>query len=174
MYVLQTLGGVNKLVAQYGVGPAAADNGVIGPLTNDSDRTMLRFLDHLDMQPTPEFGGQLLAVYERDDFADDTHSEWISAGGRVSYALHENAQLLFELGYDTFKPADGGDRRNLTKITFAPAITGGKGFWARPHLRVFGTYALWNDAAQAGVDSGGVYADKSSGATFGMQGEGWW
>jgi maltoporin len=178
IYVLQALGGSNKLAVQYGQGPSASGNGVFGSLTDDKDRKMIRVLDNLNIQPTPELGATISGLYQHDEFPGDAPKlDWISAGGRLTYALAENAQMLFELGFDTAK-FENADRATLTKVTIAPAITGGKGLWARPHLRLFATAAFFNDAARAGgVDGGaGVYAatDKSAGFSFGMQSEGWW
>jgi maltoporin len=50
---------------------------------------------------------------------------------------------------------------------------------SRPELRLFFTYAQWNEAAAVpGIDSGRIYSqdypDKLSGMTFGLQGETWW
>lgn len=175
MHVANMMGGNNKLALQYAMGTAAGSNGVISSLTDSSDKSLLRVVDNFYIQPSPELGLQLTAVYQREDFDPGTQ-DWISAGGRVSYAFHQYAQILAEVGFDTVKP-EGGDRRNLTKITVAPVISAGKGYYSRPHLRIFATYGLWNDAArEAGVDSGGIYTetDKTGGATFGVQGESWW
>jgi maltoporin len=178
MYVVKLMGGENKLAFQYGMGAAASGNGVVGSLTASSDTKYMQVVDNLYIQPTPEIGAQLTGVFRRDDVDGSATGtlDWISAGGRVSYALHEYAQLLFEAGFDTTKPEEG-DRRTLVKLTFSPAITAGKGYYSRPHLRAWVTYGLWNDAArEAGVDSGSIYTetDKSGGATFGLQGETWW
>jgi maltoporin len=83
---------------------------------------------------------------------------------------------MLDAGFDTVKPENGA-RRNLFKISVAPAITAGKAYWARPQLRLFATHAFWNDAArEAGVDSGAVYTatDKKVAATFGLHAESWW
>ena len=61
----------------------------------------------------------------------------------------------------------------------AVALTGDRRLLARPELRLFVTWATWNDTAQlAGVDSGriytDVYTDQSNGAIFGLQAETWW
>ena len=61
----------------------------------------------------------------------------------------------------------------------------GRGFWSRPELRFFYTYARWNDAARvagegstdaavASISSTGVFANRNSGSTVGVQLEGWW
>jgi maltoporin len=93
----------------------------------------------------------------------------------VSYAFAEHVKLLTELGFDMVSP-DEGDSATLTKLTVAPTIASGKGFWMRPELHLFATVALWNDAARAGVDSVGIYqgTDRTAGATFGIHGQGWW
>ena len=49
---------------------------------------------------------------------------------------------------------------------------------ARPELRLFYTWAMWNEAARTvGVDSGMLYTDLPeflSGSIFGLQAETWW
>jgi maltoporin len=67
------------------------------------------------------------------------------------------------------------------KATGAVAITAAKGFWARPELRLFLTWARWSEAAgQASVDSGNLYKDSNgypnvlSAAIFGVQAESMW
>ena len=177
MYVLDgIMGGNNKVGAQYGVGAAVNANGVVGSLNTSTDTSFIQVIDNFFIQPTPEIGLQANLIYNHEDVDGGVKTDWISAGGRISYAFNDNAQLLAELGYDTEK-VENQDRRNLTKITIAPVISAGKGYWARPQLRLFATFGLWNAAARAaGVDSGGVYTmtTKTSGATFGMQSESWW
>jgi maltoporin len=156
------------------VGPGV-DLSTSQPLTTSTDDSRLRILDLLSFQVTPELGGQGVVIFEHNDMASSKR-DWISAGGRVGYAFSEHVKLLAELGFDTTKP-DGGDRATLTKLTIAPTIAAGRGFWGRPEIRLFGTFAFWNDnAAAAGVDSEGLYtgSDKTSGATFGIHADGWW
>jgi maltoporin len=178
MFVKKVLGGkgTSKTGAQFGVGAAVSDNGVIGSLTTSTSTNFFRVIENFDAQISPELGVQVLGVFNRLDVDGGVATTWISAGGRMSYAFHENAQLLVEAGFDTVK-VDEADRRNVFKLSAAPVIAAGKGYWARPQLRLFGTLAFWNEAARtAGVDSGGIYTatDKTFGATFGLQGETWW
>ncbi|TCL27173.1 LamB porin [Azotobacter chroococcum] len=66
---------------------------------------------------------------------------------RPVYAFTETFKLSAEIGHDQIKATDG--TRKLTKFTVAPTWSlSGPGFWARPELRVFYTYATWNEAAQ--------------------------
>jgi maltoporin len=91
-------------------------------------------------------------------------------------------KLQGELGYDEVKPSTGGavneQTRKLTKFTIAPTIVAGGGFWARPELRLFYTYATWNDAARdlwGGVagGTGGRFGSDTDGSTIGFQVEAW-
>jgi maltoporin len=172
-YVLKALGGENKLIVQYGMGPGA-DLSQSLALTTDSDRSRLRILDTLAFQLTEDVGGQLVGLFQHDELEPGSQ-DWFSLGGRVSYAFAEHFKLLTELGFDMVSP-DEGDSATLTKLTVAPTIAAGKGFWMRPELHLFATVALWNDAARDGVDSVGIYqgTDRTAGATFGIHGQGWW
>jgi maltoporin len=105
-------------------------------------------------------------------------------GGRLTYGLTQNIKLQTELGHDRVKPTNG-DTRDLTKLTIAPSWAVGPGFWSRPELRLFYTYARWNnaaalaangstDSAVASMSSSGVFAGANHGSTVGLQFEGWW
>jgi maltoporin len=173
MLVEKVLGGTSKTAVQYGIGSAVSSNGVIGSLTQSTDQNFIRVVENFDFQASPKLGGQVTGVFDRTDNGTAAQT-WISAGGRLSYAVHDNAQVMFDAGFDTVKP-EVGDRRNLFKVGIAPAISAGPGYYSRPQLRVFATLAYWNDAARAaGVDSGGIYTetDKKFGATFGLPS--WW
>ena len=102
---------------------------------------------------------------------------WMSLGGRLVYAFNNYFKIAGELGYDTVEP-DGGNKRDLTKFTIAPILATGPGFWNRPELRLFYTYATWNDAARdewGGVAGGtaGRFGSNTSGGTIGFQFEAW-
>ena len=69
------------------------------------------------------------------------------------------------------------DPQYLSKFTVAPAISAGRGLLTRPELRLFYTWALWNEAARtATIDSGMLYTNSIylSGSIFGVQAETWW
>jgi len=173
-HVQNVLGGNNKLVVQYGVGPGTGLGGA-DPLTNRTDRSRLRVIELLSFQPTASVGGQAVFVFQHDELDPGTQ-DWYSAGGRVSISFSEHVKLLFDFGHDTVQP-DTGASRSLTKLGIAPAITTGRGFFMRPELRLFFNYWLWNEAARAaGIDNEGLYTmtDKTTAATFGIHGESWW
>jgi maltoporin len=187
-HVQQLLGGDNKFVVQYGSG-GGTGFGTLGrfyypdfSIKRDAKEKRLRVLDVITIQPTDWFGAQVAGVYQRDDVGTGVSgavTNWYSAGGRVAVDVVEHFKLLGEAGYDLVEKTNGSAAQSLTKVTFAPAISAGKGFMTRPELRLFGTYARWSEAARlAVIDSARIYTDNYptylSGWTFGLQGEAWW
>jgi len=185
-HVQQLLGGDNKLAFQYGRG---GGTGFGTParfyqpdfsLRRELSESRMRVVDVLTVQPTEWLGAQAAFVYQHDDLGTGNagdKQDWISTGARVGWGFTEHAKLLGEVGYDRVKKNNGADPLWLAKFTIAPAITAGKGFNSRPELRLFYTYAMWNENARtAGVDSGQIYVatDKLSGATYGIHAETWW
>ena len=183
-HVQKLLGGDNKLAFQYGKG-GGTGFGTLGrfyypdfSVRHDPAESRLRVVEVLTVQPTDWLGAQGDFVYQRDDLGNvGSKTTWISAGARVGWGFTEHAKLLGEVGYDHVKKSNGAAPQMLAKFTIAPAITAGKGFMSRPELRLFYTWAMWNEAARiASIDSGKLYTNtnKLSGATFGLQGETWW
>jgi maltoporin len=183
-YVQQLLGGENKLAVQYGRGGGTG----FGTLSRfyypdfslyfAPTESRMRVVDVLTVQPVPWLGGQVGLVYQHDDLGNaGQKTEWYSAGARLAWGFTEHAKLLGEAGFDRVKKSNGSDPQFLAKFTVAPALTAGRGFSSRPELRLFYTWAMWNETARgATVDSGRLYTDtlKLSGSTFGLQGETWW
>lgn len=183
-YVQKVLGGENKLAFQYGKG-GGTGFGTLSrfyypdfSLYHELAEYRMRLVDVLTIQPIESFGAQVGLVYQHDDLGNaGQKTDWYSAGARLGYAFTKHAKLLGEVGYDRVKKSNGADPQWLAKFTLAPALTANKGFWARPELRLFYTWAMWNEAARtATVDSGRVYTTTNllSGATFGLQAETWW
>ncbi|EZP35955.1 carbohydrate porin [Janthinobacterium sp. TB1-E2] len=178
-------GGANTFGIQYGVGPGTGAGGqccnrmgTTGSIRNGSDVTRLRIFNSLWIQPTPEWSAEMIAIVQRDKSdATGGSSTWTTLGVRPVYAVNDNFKLQFELGTDRVTSPTGGAAQRLTKLTFAPTLTAGKGYWSRPELRAFVTYGKWNDAATAAVnkanESGPVYGNATSGTSFGLQVETW-
>ena len=173
------MGGFNKLALQYGKGSGAGTGGVnFGANEND---TVFRITEQVMVQPSgTQWSGMGTFVYEdKKDALSATHTKWTSIGVRPVYHFAENFSLAAELGQDRVSP-DGQASRSLTKFTIAPQLSAGNGFWSRPVLRAYYTYAKWNDAAQAAAGAGdalsktGVFGAATSGSTIGVQVEAWW
>jgi maltoporin len=193
-------GGGNTFGVQYGVGPGAGTGsstvlccdriGGSGTTNADSGVKRLRVFDHLWIQPTKQFSAEMIALYQRDTgdasspvafggvaTATGT-SNWTSLGIRPAYAFSEHVKLQAELGTDSVTSPTGGQSERLTKVTIAPTLTMGSGYWARPELRLYITHANWNNAAVAAVNAAnttpGVFGNATSGTSAGLQLEAWW
>lgn len=170
----QLLGGYNKLALQ--LGKAAGST-----LTNTPDDTAsadsekLRLVEQLMFQPNRQWSGMFTFVLEQTKDVQ----EWTSIGIRPVYHFSDHVKLAVELGHDIVEP-EAGEKRTLTKLTIAPQLSYKGGFWGRPVLRAFVTYADWNEAARddaiAPVAGGtaGVFGADTSGMTYGFQAEAWW
>ena len=175
------LGGKNKFAVQYGEG-SGTGLGYTGDFRLDNSSKRYRIVEFFDWQVTPRFGGQVEAVYQKDFRPDGGNQEWLSLGVRPTYAISEQCKLVTELGHDQVKAADG--TRKLSKFTFAPTWSPkGPGFWTRPEVRLYYTYASWNAAAQRAAnefDAGSALSDSGAfgsarhGSNAGLQVEYWW
>ena len=175
------LGGKNKFAVQYGEG-SGTGLGYTGDFRLDNSSKRYRIVEFFDWQVTPRFGGQVVAVYQKDFRPDGGNQEWLSLGVRPTYAISEQFKLVTELGHDQVKAADG--TRKLSKFTFAPTWSPkGPGFWTRPEVRLYYTYASWNAAAQRAAnefDAGSALSDSGAfgsarhGSNAGLQVEYWW
>ena len=175
------LGGKNKFAVQYGEG-SGTGLGYTGDFRLDNSSKRYRVVEFFDWQVTPRFGGQIEAVYQKDFRPDGGNQEWLSLGVRPAYAISEQFKLVTELGHDQVKAADG--TRKLSKFTFAPTWSPkGPGFWTRPEVRLYYTYASWNAAAQRAaneLDAGSAVSDTGAfgtarhGSNAGLQVEYWW
>ena len=175
------LGGKNKFAVQYGEG-SGTGLGYTGDFRLDNSSKRYRIVEFFDWQLTPHFGGQVEAVYQKDFRPDGGNQEWLSLGVRPTYAISEQFKLVTELGHDQVKAADG--TRKLSKFTFAPTWSPkGPGFWTRPEVRLYYTYASWNAAAQRAAnefDAGSALSDSGAfgsarhGSNAGLQVEYWW
>lgn len=172
-------GGFNKLAVQYGNGSARnlvwayPDNG------SKTSNKSYRIVEMLQWQASPQFSGMFTAVYQeqKDNY------KWFSIGVRPVWHVTDYFKIQAEFGHDEVKPTSGDSdnrrKRKLDKFTIAPTIVAGRGFWARPEIRLFITHAKWNGAARdlwGGVagGTGGIFGNDTSGTTAGFQVEAWW
>ena len=116
-----------------------------------------------------DIGGQLKDsnVYTGKNFDIDQYSVVV----RPMYKWNDTMRTVFEAGYNAGEriAEDGLAKEDFgnAKFTVAQAWAMGDSFWARPELRVYGTYLLdtENDDAFNGDDTEFV---------FGVQAEAWW
>ena len=77
-----------------------------------------------------------------------------------------------ELGYDYVDNKITNKNYDLTKLTTAVEFALEKGVWERPVLRLYYTYANWNDETKDMGSS--YYTGDTSGNNIGVQLEYWW
>jgi maltoporin len=177
------LGGSNTLVFQYGSGAFARETGdgpgqlLAGGTTDDKQ---WRIIEHLVANFTNEFSSAFVVVYQDQSQpanAGVTGAKLITGEIRPSYQFNNWFKLSGDLFYQSLslKGSSGIGDANLTKVTVAPTIVLGRGYYARPELRFFATYASWNTGAtQIGTMAGGAFGTDKSGLNFGAQAEIWW
>ncbi len=167
--------GKNTVALQYGEGPGTGLS-YTGDVNLSRNNTTFRTLEMFDWQTeSNRFNGQMQAVYQKNNFKDLPNTEWISLGSRTSYVLNDKVKITGELGFDQIKDTE---KRNLTKLTLAPtwAFKGTK-YYDRPELRVYYTYANWNNAERKLRDqvmSDSDFVASNHGSNFGIQLENWW
>lgn len=164
-----SLGGGNTAWLQYAQGSANLNTN-FGNATAGSDVKGWRLTDAFSWQ-VGAFGGQAMVSFAQNK-ANAGDSTLGTVGGRLSYALTKHFKLVGEVGYSQLKP-EGQATQKLTKLTVAPTLATGPGFWNRPELRLYATTAKWNDAAGANA-ANGLPAGKTSGTSVGAQVEMWW
>ena len=105
-------------------------------------------------------------------------SHLITAGVRPIYWLWGPFAIQGSFGYSYLSNnrvpgAAFGDGGSLGIFTIAPTIKPRGGFFTRPELRAFATFAVWSDSLKGAI-GGPAYVDKNYGFIFGVQAETWW
>jgi maltoporin len=180
------LGGFNRVTFQLATGAVATMSAT--PLSGATARPrQWRVIEQLTFSPVPEISGQLLLSYQ-----DQTHliggREAPGSGARIltgelrpAYHFTDWLKLQTDVFLQTLdvKGARSGTAR-LLKLTVAPTLVAGRGFLARPELRLFATWGFWNPEAAALGDAlgtqlaSGAFGTDRSGVVLGAHVEGWW
>ena len=187
---LEWHGGYHTLSAQYGTGAASnfsnPGNGttIATPTPFIDQSRQLLVTEQVVFQPNDRFAMMPIFVFQRTKDGNPLHpwDEWVSFGARPEIFFTRYISLAFEGGFDhthclagcmnqadsPIGPYDGW----LRKFTIAPQIGVGRKFFSRPVIRAFLTYASWSDAFR-GLVGGVPFMNRTSGLTYGVQGETW-
>jgi maltoporin len=173
-------GGFNKLIAQYATNGFATD-----PLGNhlgdnyapNPDGDMWRVMDW-GVTEGDTWALGYAAIYGQLSNTDKggwlwTDTDQYSLVVRPEYKWNNFMKTSLELGYSATKrdAVDNGDWKDLSKVTLAQSFNAGSGFWARPSIRVYGSYI---NGDQVKSSSYGVAHDTDSEFLLGTQVEAWW
>ncbi|MFR9554083.1 MAG: carbohydrate porin, partial [Rikenellaceae bacterium] len=102
---------------------------------------------------------------------------WASTGVRSSYYVSQYFRPTFEYSYEYGHSEQLDTKGSLHRFTFTPELSLKKGYYSRPVLRPFASYALWDDGLKGYVGTtpkGAPYGDATQGFTYGVQFEIWW
>jgi maltoporin len=186
------LGGSNTLAIQYGMGAFTKATGD-GPnnqlkVGGTSDDSQWRIIEHLVVNPTKEISGAVVLVYQDISGAGSSGEQIFTLELRPAYQFTEHFKVTLDGFYQSIKDkASGGfGTATLTKLTLAPTIVLGHGYYARPELRFYATYGTWNDDAVAlaalrtpvnekapNQIAGGAFGTSKSGTSIGAHLEMW-
>jgi maltoporin len=190
------LPGNATVVAQYGQGYGSAlqfKDAFDGTKNEDDpikDAYKVRVLFTGVVEVTPELSIMPVLIYQYDDNGADSDgtATWVSAGLRAKQMLNKNFAIQLEYGFDytaqdtgRATDADGDELKGMVhKVTIAPTLQLAPGFWNRPELRFYVTYAKWSsDFGDYRNSDGetryiGFNQDDTSQVTLGLQAEAWW
>ena len=176
-------GGFNKFVVQYAAdgmtawGMGTNGRGLSGVNTSNIDADkLIRVMDHGVVGIGENIEMQYLVSYTDLQFEEGGKKDqtWWSTGVRPVYFWNDIMSTAVEMGYDHVENSIDGDKDSkLGKITIAQQWSAGRGYWARPQIRAFVTYAKWNDDSKGKI-GGDAFANETDGMTFGVQMEAWW
>ncbi|GEA51675.1 maltoporin [Vibrio inusitatus NBRC 102082] len=176
--------GFNQTVFQYGTngyGVQAANFWGSGSYyargtNNFNDSTGYRLINWgvISMGDSWEMGHQL-AFMAGQDIGDDTgatnDTDQYSVVVRPMYKWDDTMRTVFEAGYNAGEQLDGnGSTEDFgnAKFTVAQAWAMGSSFWARPEIRVYGSYILDTE------DDNAFGQGNDTEYVVGIQAEAWW
>lgn len=158
-------GGLQWLPVNQGTGNGVGDKG-----------KQTRVTDQLYFDLKNGWSGLATANYAKLKLDNGNDWKWTSFGIRPQYALSKTASIAIEAGTDSANAFFFGTpgTAKVNKLTVAPQLALDSGFWSRPVLRAFATFASWNDVAKANGVANGVFGNAKNGMTVGVQAEAWW
>ncbi|MET6598155.1 maltoporin [Citrobacter portucalensis] len=184
--------GLNQ--GSYGSSTTTIEDPVTGVKTNyannvvNNNGSLVRILDHGAISLGDKWDLMYVGMYQNLDMDNDLGTEWYTVGIRPMYKWTPIMSTLMEVGYDNVKSQQTGDRNSQYKITLAQQWQAGDSIWSRPAIRVFATYAKWDE--EWGYIKNGNNVSKYAAATnsgisttsrgdsdewsFGAQMEIWW
>ncbi|POT57157.1 maltoporin [Citrobacter amalonaticus] len=154
--------------------------GIINNQINNNG-SLVRILDHGAISLGDRWDLMYVGMYQDIDRDDNNGTTWYTVGVRPMFKWTPIMSTLMEVGYDNVKSQRTSDTNNQYKITLAQQWQAGDSIWSRPAIRVFATYAKWDE--KWGYDNGIAYKDTSARTfsrgdndewTFGAQMEIWW
>lgn len=154
----------------------------------NNNGSLFRVLDHGAISLGDKWDLMYVGMYQNLDMDNDLGTEWYTVGIRPMYKWTPIMSTLLEVGYDNVKSQQTSDRNSQYKVTLAQQWQAGDSIWSRPAIRVFATYAKWdeewgyvkngNDVTKFAAATNSGISTTSRGDSdewsFGAQMEIWW
>lgn len=188
---VQNIGdGKNTAVVQYATDALSSQgNGRAEGASVSNNGSLLRLLDHGAVDINDRWGVMYIGMYQNIDRDNGNGTTWYTAGIRPMYKWTPVMSTFLEAGYDNVKSQRTGQRNSQYKLTLAQQWQAGNSIWSRPAIRLFATWAKWDEKwgyatdTHSGLITGYAYQDtdrytlsrgKNDEITFGAQAEIWW
>lgn len=168
-----------------GLGAEVKRVGAVGNLQDDAQAVRVFTMGVTDLAKDWKIAPALMAETSKDRFNKGDEYKWVSANLRLNNAINKNFAMQYEATYQymdldsTFDTGKGG----FYKLTVAPTfkLDTSAGFFARPELRLFGSWMGWdkdlNGFSYDGTANNGTFGNTtfkgSSKWLFGAQMEVW-
>lgn len=117
-----------------------------------------------------------VAMFAQANDTDDGDITAYNAVVRPMYKWDENMRTILEAGYfaDEVKNDGKTTKSAGSKFTLAQAWSAGSSFWARPEIRVYGSYLMNHEGDSFATDVNTSKATADSEFSVGIQMEAWW
>lgn len=129
------------------------NNCTFGPFPGSScdinKRKRWRVVDNPVIELGEKWALSAVFVYESANSGapTDPGSKWMSVGVRPVYYFTDHIHLSGEVGYSDVKvDSEHAGDRTMGRVTIAPEVAMGKGFFNRPTIRAYVTHTWWNAA----------------------------
>src|SRR5690606_18826059 len=126
---------------------------------NLQDGIQVLVTDSMQVNLADNITAMATAVFRwRDNVFDGNSNQiysdtWVSAGVRPILHTSQHTAIAAELGVDNVNTDNElVPSGSLVKLSVAPMIKAGKGFWDRPEIRAYATVAYWTDEFKGTTD----------------------
>lgn len=179
------LGGFNRVHATLAKDAANLSHSAKWWADNTYKYQGMQVMDHLVFN-VGKFNGSAVVGFQSEKdvpWWNGTTRKEVTIGFRPWYHFNDLYSVGGEVGRISVKPENHGQTQTLNKITLAGQLSAGADYWSRPVLRLYYTYAKWNEALKGsnvtctGRDCGTLatgYSNATNGSSYGLQFEAWW
>ncbi len=167
--------GFNQTVFQYGTAafgaqmPGLGGGGwATGGDASNNDAKGFRLINWgvVGLGDNIELGHQVVLASGSDIGASKVDHDFMNVVVRPMYKWNDNMRTILEAGY--FTEEKDSDKSSGSKLTVAQAWSAGSSFWARPEIRVYGSYVADHE------NDNPFGNDNDTELSVGVQMEAWW